>query len=139
MKLKLITLPSVIACLLPFQALAQTPVPLEPSLLQWTWSVVEFPGKSPDSAVPTIRIDDEHETLTGKTACNTDWWADVELDFPKLKISNVQATAYECADAREVSKFLNILEEADRFRTAPDGLEMVRRDGSRLLLMVTGG
>lgn len=139
MKLKLVALQSVIACLLPAQAFAQTPVPLEPSLLQWPWSVVEFPGRSPDSAAPTFLVDEELEHLTGKTACDTDWWAEVALDFPRIRISNVQATAYDCGDAREVSKFLDALEEADRFQTGPDGLEVLRRDGNRLFLMVAGG
>ena len=134
-----LTMLGLAACLLPVQASAQTAAPLTPSLLQWTWWVTEFPGKHDDSPAPTFFIDAEQQFVTGKTACDTDWSARVAIKFPKISISDVQAPAYECEHAKEVSRFLTIVEEAERFRTSPDGLEILGKDGQRLMLMVSGG
>lgn len=139
MNLKLGTLAAVIACMLPCSAIAQTAVPLEKSLLQWTWSIIDFPGKSTDSPAPTFHIDEDLKNISGTTSCGSEWWADAEINLPKIKIIAVHGSAYDCSYAKEVSTFLNALETANHFRTSPEGLEVLKSDGSRLLLMVTGG
>lgn len=125
--------------LLPNHAAAQSAVPLEPSLLEWTWWVTDFTGKTPDSEAPTFLLGDDNKIVTGKTACGTDWWATVTLDFPKIAITDVQATAYDCPHAKDVTKFLTVLESASRFKTSPEGLEILGSNGRRVLLMVSGG
>ena len=67
--------------------------------------------------------------MTGKTACDTDWSARIAIKFPKISISDVQALAYDCEHAKEVSRFLTIVEEAEHFRASPDGLEILEKDG----------
>lgn len=124
--------------LLPGQGIAQAAVPLDRSLLQWTWWVTDFAGKTDGGEAPTFLLGDDNKIVTGTTACGTEWWATVKLDFPKISISDVQATAYDCPHAKEVTKFLTILEAANRFHTGPDGLEILARNGRRVLLMVSG-
>lgn len=126
-------------CTLSLPAGAQIGVPLEPTLLQWTWWITKFKGKAETGETPTFAMDDDHQSIRGKTACGSDWWADVDLDFPKIKIDNVQGTAYDCPASKEVTKFLTLLESADRFHTGPNGLELLDANGRRIMLMVAGG
>ena len=139
MNRKLLALQCVVACLLPAQVFAQSAVPLEPSLLQHQWAVIEHAGKSADSPATTFLIGEDKKTVSGTTACGSEWWADITLNFPTIKAGEVQGTAYDCEYGKEVTRFLTILETADRFKTGPDGLELLKKDGSRLLLMVSGG
>lgn len=127
------------ACIAQQPAAAQTAVPLERSLLDYQWWVIDFAGKQGGGAAPTFRLTDDHHIVVGTTQCETDWSARVHLNFPEIHFETPQTGAFACEGAADVNRFLLALEKATRFRTSPDGLELIDTDGKRVVLMVAGG
>lgn len=136
---KMFAVTALMAAVVPVQAIAQQAVPLTPELLQYSWVVTDFEGKQIESELPTFRMDDDNKIVIGQTQCGTDWNADTKVNFPHIEITNVQTGAFGCDAASDVNRFLLALEKADRFHTAPDGLELLDKDGKRIALMVSGG
>ena len=136
---KLAIVTGLLAATLPMQSLAQQAVPLEPSLMEQHWVVIDFEGKQADGEAPTFKLVDDRTLVQGQTQCGTPWDADTKIDFPRIEITNVQTGAYDCEAGRDVNQFLLVLEKADRFNTSPEGLELLDADGKRIALMVSGG
>ena len=118
-------------------ASAQTAVPLTRELLNDHWVVIELNGKQPTSDPATISF--ANELAEGTTQCRHTWTARYQITLPGVAIHDVQAPAYNCPSAAEVTEFLITLESVKRAKTSPDGLELLDARGKRLMLLNSGG
>lgn len=121
---------------------AQQAVPLTEALLNHSWVVVDFPGRTDRVGVdgPVTFERDGRSRVVGQSPCNEGWMGKLEVNLPAITISDVESFYDQtCPLMRENISFLNNLELVRSARTGPEGLELLSASGKRLFLLVAGG
>lgn len=123
-------------------AAAQQAVPLTEQLLDYSWTVVDFPGRTEQVGVdgPVTLERDGSNRVIGRTPCGEGWNGKLAVNLPAISISDVESFyTNDCPLMRETVSFLDNMELVRKARTSPEGLELLSADGKRLFLLVAGG
>jgi hypothetical protein len=123
-------------------AAAQQAVPLTEELFDYSWIVVDFPGRTDQVGVdgPVTFTRDGSSKVIGRTPCGDGWNGKMVVNLPAISISDVESFyTNDCPLMRETVSFLDNMELVRKARTGPDGLELLSADGKRLFLLVAGG
>lgn len=123
-------------------AAAQQAVPLTEQLLDYSWTVVDFPGRTEQVGVdgPVTFERDGSNRVIGRTPCGEGWNGKLVVNLPAIRISDVESFyTNDCPLMRETVSFLDNMELVRKARTSPEGLELLSADGKRLFLLVAGG
>ncbi len=123
-------------------AAAQQSVPLTEALLNHSWTVVDFPGRTEQVGVdgPVTFERDGRNRVIGRTPCGDGWNGKLVVNLPAIIISDVESFyTNDCPLMRETVSFLDNMELVRSARTGPEGLELLSATGKRLFLLVAGG